>query len=184
MTDPVTFNPYAAPKAQVDDVSILRAGEPVFFPVGRLKLTLMTLATFNLYVIYWFYRNWKHLQKLTGKQVSAVLRSVFYALTAYFLFRGMRRQADAMDVVFPPAGLLALVVLALASLWRLPDPWWLITFLGFLPLLPVQSAVNDMNRKAAPDADPNDRFRGSNVAVLLVGGLLFVMAVLGAFLEA
>ena len=184
MTDPVTFNPYAPPRAEVDDVTILRAGEPVFFPVSRLKLTLMSLATFNLYTVYWFYRNWKHLQKLTGDRVSASIRAVFYSLTAYFLFKGMRKQAAAMDVVFPAAGPLAIALLVLTSLWRVPDPYWLMIFLGFVPLLPVQAAVNEMNRKAAPEADPNSRLGGWNIAAVVVGGLLFVMAVIGAFLGA
>jgi hypothetical protein len=77
------------------------------------------------------------------------------------------------------AGPLALAVFILAALTRLPDPWWMITFLGFLPLLPVQSAVNDINAKFAPGADGNNRFSGWNIAGLLAGAIALALAILG-----
>jgi hypothetical protein len=82
-----------------------------------------------------------------------------------------------------PAGPLALAVLALALAANLPDPYWLVTLLGFLPLLPVQAAVNRVNLQLAPDADPNARFSGWNIAGVVVGGLLVALAMLGMFVE-
>jgi hypothetical protein len=82
-----------------------------------------------------------------------------------------------------PAGALALAVLALALAANLPDPYWLLTMLSFFPLLPVQAAVNRVNRQLAPDAEPNARFGGWNIAGVVLGGVLVALAVLVMFVE-
>ena len=69
-------------------------------------------------------------------------------------------------------------------LWRLPDPYWLVSYLSFVPLLPVQSAVNRLNSVAAPDAPRNDSYSGANVVMIVVGGLLLALAIFGTFLPA
>jgi hypothetical protein len=175
------FNPYAAPKAEVADPSTRMA--PVFFPVSLLKLTLMSLATLGLYEVYWFYKNWKCVRRNDGDKVNAPIRALFYPLMSYYLFQRIRGHADKAQVgPRLQAGLLATTIFVLAALWRLPDPWWLVSLLGFLPLLPVQSTVNEINRKLAPQAGINGRFSGWNVAGLVVGGILLLMSLIGTFL--
>ncbi len=173
-------NPYTAPKSRVDDSTAEQPG-PAYFAVSRLKLALMSVATFGLYQIYWFYKNWKAMQS-SGESLNAPVRALFYPLTAYWLFRhiGERGVALGMAAGFS-AGLLAVAVFLLSMLWRLPDPWWLAGFASVAALLPVQTAVNEINYRMAPDADPNTRFRGWNIFGLIVGGILFGLVVLGAF---
>ena len=176
-------DPYAAPKAKVEDAIAAESGT-TYFPVGRLKLAVMSAATFNLYQIYWFYKNWKNAQRLAGSNANAPIRAFFYGLTAYWLFKHIREHAQGVDPgIALPAGQLALGALAFALSANLPDPWWLVTLLGFLPLLPVQAAVNRVNMKLAPDADPNARFGGWNICWLVLGALILALAVLGMFIE-
>lgn len=182
VNDEESFNPYQAPKAKVAD-SAAAVLEPVFFAVSPLKLALMSIVTFGLYEIYWFYRNWKFVQRNREEKLNAPIRALFYPLTAYALFRRIRHEAASAQAGGTlQAGLLAIAVLILAMLWRLPDPWWLVSFLGFIPLLSVQATVNELNRKLAPGADPNARFTGWNIVGLIAGGLLFILSLIGAFL--
>ena len=66
-------------------------------------------------------------------------------------------------------------------MWRLPDPYWLVSYLSFLPLLVVQRAVNALSAAVAPAADRNDRYSGANVVIIVLGAILFVLVILGAF---
>jgi len=176
------FNPYAAPRAAVAD-AVVPGVEAVFFPVSLGKLALMSLGTLGLYQVYWFYKNWKCVQQNSGDKVSAPIRAVFYPLVSYPLFRRVRDRAAAAGVEGGlQAGLLALALFVLSMLWRLPDPWWLAGLAGFLPMLPVQSAVNEINARLAPQADPNARFSGGNIAGMIVGGLVLLLAVVGMLL--
>lgn len=174
------MNPYAAPTAKVDAAA--SAPEPVFFAVSGLKLALMSVVTLGLYEVYWFYKDWKCVQRNFGDKVNAPLRAVFYPVVSYPLFRRIRAHAKSSGVEADfPAGVLACTVFILNLLWFLPDPWWLAGFLGIVPLLPVQRAANAINRKHAPAADPNTRFTGWNIFGLVAGGLVVILAIIGAF---
>ena len=175
------FNPYAAPKAALADAAAAE-GQPVFFPVSLPKLALMSLATLGLYEIYWFYKNWKCMQENFGHKLNAPIRAFFFPLVSYPLFRQIRDHAAGAQLQSRlQAGPLALAVFLIAVLYRLPDPWWLVSLLGFLPLLPVQSAVNEINGKFAPGVDRNGRFSGWNIAGMVAGGIVLALAVIGMF---
>ena len=176
-------NPYAAPTAAVADVVDAANARLAFFPVGRTKLALMSLATFGLYEVFWFYKNWKSAQRLDSTHVNVPLRVLFLPLTAYSLFQRIERHLEPTQIkISPPPGVLALSVFVLAGLTRLPDPYWLVALLGFLPLLPIQAAVNEHNRRIAPGADSNDGFSAWNIVGLVVGGTLFVASIAGLFI--
>jgi uncharacterized membrane protein YdbT with pleckstrin-like domain len=57
-----------------------------------------------------------------------------------------------------------------------------VSLLGFLPLLPVQATVNELNRRLAPQAGTNSGFSAWNIAGLIVGGIFLFMALVGAFI--
>jgi hypothetical protein len=48
----------------------------------------------------------------------------------------------------------------------------------------VQSAINAVNERRAPLADSNERFSGANWVALILGGLLFLLGLVGTFLPA
>jgi hypothetical protein len=176
-------NPYAPPKAAVLDAPVPVASEPTFFPVSLTKLAVMSAVSFGLYEIYWFYKNWQALAQMQNRAISAPVRAVFYPVTAYWLFKPLREHAGkhgAGNSLSP--SLLAVAVFLLSLTWRLPDPYWLIGLLTFVPLLPIQSAVNEVNGKLAPGADANATFSGQNIAVIVIGGLLLVFGTLGMLL--
>jgi hypothetical protein len=64
----------------------------------------------------------------------------------------------------------------------LPLPYELIGYFTVMFLLPVQAAVNRLNRSAMPDHDPNSRFSFWNWIVIVIGGLWMVLVVVGSFL--
>ena len=176
------LNPYATPQAPVQDSTAVTDPAGTFFSVTPLKLAIMSLTTFNLYLLYWFYKNWKAVQRITGEKVSAALRAFFYVIVSYALFTRMRRHAESVGgVPLFPAGALAVAVFVIGMMWRLPEPYWLVSFLAFVPLIPVQNTVNEINRKLAPQADRNTRFSGWNVAAFILSGIVVALALIGTF---
>jgi hypothetical protein len=178
------LNPYAPPSAPVDDPQVQTEVEAGFFSVSLGKLAIMYFATFGLYELYWFYRNWKSVQRLTGRKLSALIRTFFFPLTSFGLFDHIRVQGAkaGVRVSFQPA-LMALAVFALNLMSHLPDPYWLLSALGVVPLLRAQTAVNAINRAIAPGAGLNDRLSRWNIVGLAVGGPAFALGVIGAFVR-
>lgn len=164
------FDPYAPPKSRVGDVPAAEQTRPMFFPVGLSKLAIMTVGTWGIYEFYWFYQNWKSVRQLTGEKLNAPIRALFYPITSFSLFGRIREQGQRLEVAFTvKPSVLATAVLLWNGLWRLPDPYWIISLLGFVPLLYVQSAVNKINKKVAPDSHPNSRLGAWNIVALIAG---------------
>jgi hypothetical protein len=158
--------------------------EPAFFSVGLAKLAIMSLVTFGLYELFWSYRNWKCARKLTGESLNAPIRAFFYPVTSYFLFRRIEDCGLKYRILMPMnTGTLAFVFFLLSASWRLPDPIWLASNFSFVPLLAIQSAVNEINARVAPGADPNRRLGAWNIVAILVGGAMLCLVVAGLFVE-
>jgi hypothetical protein len=157
-------------------------GHPVFFPVSPLKLVVMSIVTFGIYELYWFYKNWKLIKQRTSRDIMPFWRAFFAFFFCYSLFREVTDSATSrsMSVGFSP-GLLAFVWIGLTLCWRLPDPYWLVSTVAVLALLPVQKTVNELNATVAPGHDLNARFYGWNIVGIAVGGLFLVFAIIGTF---
>src|SRR5829696_2579653 len=106
-------------------LSASAAGIPVerkryYFDVSILKLVVMSTVTFNVYQIYWFYKNWR-MAKERGEDVIPFLRALFAVLFAYPLFKDIREQGRGASLVLvPSAGALAFLFFLLQGTWRLP----------------------------------------------------------------
>lgn len=156
---------------------------PIYFAVSKSKLIVMSLCTFGIYEIYWFYKNWKLIKERNGKNIRPFWRSIFAVFFCHSLFKSIRDSGDSHGFgsdINP--GWLAVGYLGLSVTWRLPDPFWLVSMLTFLPLLPAQELINNIHSKIAPSANRNDRFSGKNIAVVILGGMLGLLALLGTFI--
>jgi hypothetical protein len=182
--DQAIANPYAPPTAPLEGVPASSAdAQPYMLPCSTLKLLLLSAATFNLYLIYWFWKNFRHEQR-RNPEISAVLRTIFSGIFFYTLARSAADEADTRGL---PAryssGVLtaALWVAAIVSN-QLPDPWSLLVFLFALILVPVQRTVNRINRDIDPALGDAERFRGWEIALVVPGGLLLLLAIAGTFM--
>ena len=82
------------------------------------------------------------------------------------------------------AGLLAALYFITQVLWRLPDPYWLISYLSFVFLLPANTSILRLNENSATDVKPNDKIQGWNWLAVILGGLLFIIVLIGTFIPA
>jgi hypothetical protein len=177
-------NPYAPPASQVADIAADGAREPAYFPISTLKLLVMCFGTLGLYQFYWFYRNWQAHKARTQEDISPFWRTFFGVFYCYPLFRRMRDCGESLQVPLPGIGGYAAAWIIPSLLWRLPDPYWIVSFLAYLALVPVQQAVNRINERAAPGHDRNDRLRAWNWLAVFPGLPIFALAIFGAFAEA
>jgi len=153
------------------------------FAVSRAKLVVMSLCTLGLYEIYWAYKQWDAIRRREQESMMPFWRAIFAPLWGFSLFPRLQKLAAShgTDPGFSGSAL-ALAYFIITVAWRLPDPWWLVSFFAWLPLLPVQRAVNELNATLAPEAPRNDSYSGLNILMIVVGGVLLVLAVLGTLM--
>ena len=148
------------------------------FAVSLVKLVVMSLCTFGVYELYWCYKQWDAVRRREGETLSPFWRAFFAPLWGFSLFPEIQRLTAKHGVPATwSANGLAVAFLLLGAAWRLPDPYWLVSLLSFVPLLFVQRSVSALNAAVAPEADRNDRYSGLNVVAIVVGGIVLVAAI-------
>jgi hypothetical protein len=154
----------------VDTIPDAEATEgPRFAPIRMSKFVVLDLATFGLYGIVWMYRNWRYVKREEGAALWPWARALFAPLFYYELLK--RLDVDSK-------GLLAISFLVLSATWRLPGPYWLVSMLAFLALLPAVRAINDLNTDV-PDLPASARWRTRDGAVVAFGALALPLAIVG-----
>ena len=155
----------------------------IYYRVGTSKLAWLSLCTFGIYGLYWSYRQWSAERAVSPTSFSPGFRAVFGVLTAHDLFTRIRSAliADGDDPSFSP-GLLALAYFALAMAWRLPEPYSLIGLLWFVPVVPVQQAINANARRHDPDVDLNEDWEWWAFLLAAIGAVLLLLALIGSFM--
>jgi hypothetical protein len=143
---------------------------PLFFPVSRRELVVLSICSFGIYELYWFYRNWVLVKQRRHEDIRPAGRAVLAIFFCYDLFDDVDHSARIRGVTETMRpGLLALAYIGLTISSRLPAPFWLLCIFGFLPLLRVQKVIDEINLRVAPHAEPNDRFSRENIAVIILG---------------
>jgi len=149
-----------------------------FFSATPLKFVVMSVCTFGIYQIYWFYKNWKLIKERTGQKIWPFWRAVFSPIWAYSCFK----EINSCTGGGMPIGLLAIAYFTLNIIWwPLPDPYWLISILGLLPLIPANSAAIKVNQHSDAGYMENGRFSALNWVGIVVGGSISILALIGTF---
>jgi hypothetical protein len=145
----------------------------------------MSICTLGLYVPYWFYWNGQRIERRTGESLSPFWRAFFSPFWGFSFLDRVRTHAmlEGQRPWWDP-GLLGLAYLLLSLIWRFPEPWWLLTLVAFVPLIPVVRTLERLN--ASHDALENDNreYSIANIFTLIFGGLAFLLVLIGTFLPA
>jgi hypothetical protein len=168
------------------EIPLNAAGEapPVrFYSVSKSKFAIMSVTTLNIYQLYWFYRNWKSYQDGAGEDILPFWRAFFSVFFCHSLVKKIDASAQRSGITDTVgAGATAVAYALLTLSWKLPDPYWLISILTFLPLLPVQSLINQINTNADPAWRPESRYSWKAILAAGAGSVLLLFSILGSFL--
>ena len=150
------------------------------FPVALHKFVLMSMFTFGLYDLYWFYKCWDRIKDRSGEDLSPLWRTFFTVIWAFDLFGRVREHAveRGVKVTWTPA-ILGTLYLLLNLCGQLSAPWSLPVFATFMALVPVARTIAQVNAAASAEEGPNDRYSAWNIAALVVGGPLLTLALIG-----
>jgi hypothetical protein len=70
------------------------ANGSTWFVVGPAKFVFMSVVTFHLYHLYWFYRQWDHVRVATGANIKPAARSLFAPIFCDALFQRILESAE------------------------------------------------------------------------------------------
>jgi hypothetical protein len=165
--------------ASVDSASIVEQSDdarPLFFPVSTTKLVVLSVLSFGLYELFWFYKNWCLVRERERSNIQPFWRAFFGYFFCYSLFDKVQDEGYRLnDLPSLHAGLLAAGWIICNLLWKLPDPYWLVCFAAVLFIVPVQRLATRINISVAPNHDRNTKFTPWNWAIVAVGGIILAL---------
>lgn len=175
-------NIYASPESELikSNTDNKELKQP-FFTVSRTKLTIMCVCTLNLYLVYWFYKNW-HQQRLhTNFPCQPVLRAIFSIFFTHSLFSIVQEKLNSKNIeksVVPGMATLYVVsTLATAFLnnWE-PEATQMTSYFliliglmatQFIPFWFIQPLINLANDE--PEGLENTKLSALNWVFIIVG---------------
>ena len=119
----------------------------VFYPVSIAKFTVLNVATFGVYAVFWMYRCWRWLKRANQDDTKPFWRAFFSWLWFWPLFSAIRDESR--DSFHPPTWLGGILALLYGV--------WYVVF-------------NGVSAFAEPEAV-------ESLALSVVGGLFFIFAV-------
>lgn len=144
------------------------------------KLVVLTILTFGIYEIYWFYKQWKCLKVIKNLNITVWARGLFTPLFAYPLFKQyfeLAKQETQRN--YPSAKWLAIGYFVLNLLWRSEKPYWLLGFTAVFTLIPVQKAINEYWVIRHPKHKIDSTYKGWETIILIIGGVFTLFLIMG-----
>lgn len=140
---------------------------PYPYNISPWKLIIMCLATFGIYEIYWFYRQWKSFNselKLKHGGFTLFILALFSPLTSFTLFKHISESIkQTNNGKGLESGALAILYFVLNRF-----------LIGFLPLLAVQNKINKYWDNKYHSRIVRSNFGIWNwIIVLIVGVIMF-----------
>jgi hypothetical protein len=156
-----------------------------FFPVSKAKFVVMSIVTFGMYPIYWSFKNWQRIRDGSREDLSPFWRAFWAPLWGFALFERIHEAAERKRLsVGWSAGWMGFFYLLLSVLWRLPDPWWLVSLLAFVPMIPVVGTIQKLHATEPAAEGQNGSYSGVNIAMIVLGTVFLVLALIGTFMPA
>tara|TARA_Y100000590_G_scaffold92596_1_gene104762 strand:+ start:1118 stop:1666 length:549 start_codon:yes stop_codon:yes gene_type:complete len=153
-----------------------------FFTASPSKLVLLGILTWNLYLFVWFYKNFCKIKENINKNIWPFWRTLFYPIMAYSCFKHIQDVSNKNNIKSTINPVFAAVLLFLLNcVVRAPDPYWLISIISVFIILLVNNVAIEINERLIPDFKNNEKFSGWNWVVLIIGGILWVLAIIGLF---
>lgn len=153
---------------------------PAFYSTGPFKFMLLSIGTFGLFQLYWFYRNWRAIKQRDGSDIRPLWRAFFTPLWTFSFGAWLNDAARAqrigtLNLPTIPLGLLYLLSNAVAAL---PSASFILTFaagvVAVCAILPFDFAVRRYEGGGSLGAASHPRLAlwqmlGSLLAVALLG---------------
>lgn len=141
------------------------------------KIVYLSIISFGIYEIIYFYIMWKTLKNNFGYKVHAGARGIFAGITNFWLFPILEKYFNAFGEKAFFGTLAAGLYFIVNFSSRLPDLYSLISFGTIAFLVYIQIKINRINKNNFPDA-PQNSWSTANTIWAIFLTMFFLLCVL------
>jgi hypothetical protein len=147
------------------------------------KFILLSIFTFGFYELWWMYKSWRFFKEKENLDIMPAWRAIFAIFFVSSLFSKCLRmaQSNGYEKSYSAGGLAAGFII-LGFLARLPDPYWLISFLSVVFMIQPVSAFNYAIENSTKFRATSPGFQLRHIILLIAGGALWILMLIGLFM--
>lgn len=164
-----------------------------YFSISVQRLVLLSILTFSIYDIYWFYKNWKVIKESEKSTIYPIARAIFAIFYCHRFFKQVHSSVTNKGYTndFSPGWLAtgyiaALVLSNLLGRYETTNVlynllWLSISLSSIVFLVPIQKAINFYNEKVHGAVVKKGASRGE-IAIIIIGIICTCLILIGLFL--
>lgn len=177
-------------------------GKVEYYNISPKQLVILSLVTFGLYDIYWFYKNWQAVAKFENKKISPFWRAIFSPIWCFGMFKRMLISAkkNGYQGDYNPAALAVLYIVLMLVMNFMDEAvdknpglipagsfmlYNLVSFIiGQLTIISIfvaQKAASFSNAKLNAGQIKNKNYSGGEIVLIVVGVIICLLIILGIF---
>lgn len=152
--------------------------------ISLKKFIFLSIITFSAYDIWWMFTAWRFFQQKDKSKIMPALRAIFAIFFLYPLLKRIKKfsteEGDTPD--YSPA-LLFIGYIFFSMLYKLPDPFWLISLGSIIFLIQPFQALNTAKRKSEQVVIIEQKsFSKPQIVLIIIFSIMWILILLGLFL--
>ena len=154
--------------------------------ISLKRFIFLSIISLGLYELWWIFKAWRFFAIKDHLNIMPAARAIFSIFFLYSLFKKIREYAKAQGNVQKfSAGWMYIGYILFALVFaNLPDPYWLISSVSFMFLIPAFVALNHAKKQ---DDQLNtviqEKFNIAQIFVIIIGSIFWILLLIGFFLE-
>lgn len=145
------------------------------------KFIFLSLISYGTYEIWWMYKAWKYYKQKEKSDIVPAARAIFALFFLNALFGKIQDSAreKGYEKTYSTVPLF-IGFFVVNALYRLPDPYSLLSLLSFVFLIPAFNALN-FEKRNSPEISVNEQtgFSNRQIGLILIGLVFWVLALYG-----
>ena len=147
------------------------------------KFILLSVFSLGLYNVWWIYKSWKFFRDKDNLDIMPAARAIFAIFFLNSLFEKIQNfsKSKGYTKTFSSVGyFIGFIGLNFAS--KLPDPYWLVSFLSMFFLIPALESLNyGIKNSGDYKVIENGKYNNRQIGLILVGAIFWVLVLIGMF---
>ena len=148
------------------------------------KFILLCVFSIGLYELWWIYKSWSFFRNKDNLDIMPAARAIFSIFFLNSLFDRIQdfSKSKGYTKTFSSIGyFIGFIGLNFTS--RLPDPYWMVSFLSMLFLIPALESLNYGIRESGNyNVVENGKYNNCQIGLIVVGSLFWILILIGMFL--
>jgi len=148
------------------------------------KFLFLCFISAGLYEVWWMFKSWRFFRDKDNLDIMPAVRAIFAIFFLNCLFENIQDYAKSNGYLksFSSVGYF-IGFIGLNFLSKLPDPYWLISFMSMFFLVPALEALNfGIKNSGEYTIIENEGYNNRQIGLIIVGGILWLLILVGILL--